>query len=154
MVEESSIVLTSGGQCLLTAVVAICIVASFFAGMFSTSRQYDDRYPTEYNWWAEHEQLHYPGVIISPAFANTSCKQSGNVRPPKGDNIVQIQWIGGKDSGFVGNFKVVYNESEFIVPAPSVGKCIYVFNSTGKITVYGQDVTSGGWIKVGSGNSS
>lgn len=138
---------------IFTVVAATVVIVSFFAGMFSMSHSYDDRYPTEYNWWVEH-QSHYPGVIVSPALENTSCKQSGNVRPPYGRNITQIQWVGGEDAGFVGNFKIIYDDVEIIVPSPSIGKCIYVSNSTGKIIVYGQDITSGGWIKLGSGNSS
>jgi hypothetical protein len=138
---------------IITFFLAILIGVSFFAGMFSTSHTYDDRYPTEYNWWVDH-QSHYPGVIVSSSFENTSCKQSGNVRPPHGENVTQIQWIGGEDAGFVGNFKIVYDDETVIVPAPTIGKCIYIFNSTGKIIVYGQDITSGGWTKLGSGNSS
>lgn len=146
--------LDDASSCAVVFFLSIMIFVAFFAGMFSSSKSFDYRYPTENNWFVDHQGQHYPGVLVSPALKNTSCHQQGNVAPPTGENITQILWLGGYDAGFVGNFKIVYDDTMVIVPAPSVGKCVYVMNATGNITVYGQDITSGGWIKLGSGNSS
>jgi hypothetical protein len=146
--------LTIREKWLITIIVFFVTGMSFVAGVYSSSNSYEYRYPNEYNWWVDHQQSHFPGVIISPAVKNSSCHQSGNIHPPVGKNITQIQWVGGWDAGFVGNFKVLYDDTEMIVPVPEVGKCVYIYNVTGKIVVYGQDSTSGGWTKLGSSNSS
>lgn len=139
---------------LITIAIFVISITSYLAGVYSASTPYYDRYPVEYSWWIDHERLHYPGVTISMALENTSCKQSGNIYPPNGDNITQIQWLGGWDGGFVANIKVKYDTLEYIVPTPDVGYCIYIYDAPQNITVYGQDSASGGWIKLGSGNSS
>lgn len=146
--------LTVGEKWLITIIIFLITGVSFVAGIYSSSNSYENRYPTEYNWWVDHDRLHLPGVIVSPALFNTSCAQSGNIQHPHGEGVMQIQWVGGWDAGFVGNLKILYDDTEVVVPAPDIGKCVYVYNSTGKIVVYGQDTTSGGWIKLGSGNSS
>lgn len=132
--------------------IFFCIVVailSFLGGVYATSSPYYDRYPNEYNWWVDHERLHYPGVAISTAMVNTSCKQPGNIHPSYGENITQIQWLGGWDSGFVGNLKIKYEGKEIIVPTPELGHCIYLYDAPREIIVYGQDSTTGGWIRLG-----
>ena len=144
--------LSTASKWILTISIALLILVSFIFGVYVSSRPYMDRYPIESNWWINHERLHMPGVIISTAMVNTSCKQQGNIYPPHGDNITQVQWLGGWDGGFVGNFKIKTDTSEIIVPTPAVGYCIYLYDAPGNITVYGQDTTSGGWIKLGKRN--
>ena len=78
-------------------------------------------------------------MAISTAMVNTSCKQSGNIHPAYGDNITQIQWLGGWDAGFVANLKIKVNETEVIIPTPQLGYCIYLYDAPKEITVYGQD---------------
>lgn len=134
---------------ILTALVFIIVVTSFLFGMYTSSHSYDYRYPTEYNWWIDHERLHLPGVAISTAMVNTSCKQQGNVHPPYGKNVTQIQFLGGWDSGFIGNLKIESDDGEIIVPAPDVGYCIYITDASQNLTVYGQDISSGGWTRLG-----
>lgn len=149
-IREAESQLSTPAKWIITFLIAGTIFSAFAWGAFVTSKPYSDRYPNEYNWWVEHERLHLPGVAISIAMVNTSCKQDGNIHPPHGDNITQIQWLGGWDAGFVANLKIKTNTSEFIVPTPEIGHCIYLYDAPKEITVYGQDSTSSGWIKVGS----
>jgi hypothetical protein len=147
---EAEKALPTPAKWIITILIAGTIFSAFAWGAFVTSNPYSDRYPNEYNWWVDHERLHYPGVAISTAMVNTSCKQSGNIHPSYGENITQIQWLGGWDAGFVANLKIKVNETEVIIPTPQLGYCIYLYDAPREITVYGQDSTTGGWIKVGS----
>jgi hypothetical protein len=155
-IKEAEARLSTPARWLITILLAGAILGSFVWGICTASVPYADRYPVEYSWWIDHEQLHYPGVFISSAALNTSCRQSGNIRPPHGEGITQIQWLGGWDSGFVGNIKIKYDDKEIITPTPVIGHCIYLYNVTGDVVVYGQDSASGGWIQLGkrSSNSS
>jgi hypothetical protein len=156
-IKEAEIRLPTHVKWAITLFLAIIIIGAFWWGICTASVPYGDRYPVEYSWWTDHQESHYPGVAISTALVNTSCKQPGNIHPPRGDNVIQIQWLGGWDSGFVGNMKIQYDDTEIIVPTPTIGHCIYLYNVSGDIIVYGQDSSSGGWIKLGkriSSNSS
>lgn len=133
----------------ITFAIITLIAVSFVAGLCVSSKPYLDRYPVEYSWWVDHERLHYPGVMISTAMVNTSCRQTGNIHPPKGDNITQIQWLGGWDGGFVGNLKVVYTGGEVVVPTPDIGECVYLYDVPRTVTVFGQDAATGRWIQLG-----
>jgi hypothetical protein len=155
-IREAESKLSTPAKWILTVVFLALILGVFWWGICTASVPYADRYPVEYSWWIDHEQRHYPGVAVTTAMINTSCRQPGNIHPPHGDNITQIQWLGGWDSGFVGNMKIRYDNKEIIVPTPTIGYCIYLYNVSGDVIVYGQDSASGGWIQLGkrSSNSS
>lgn len=155
-IKEAESKLSVPAKWTLTAILLVVVFGMFWWGICTASVPYADRYPVEYSWWIDHQERHHPGVIVSQAVANTSCRQSGNIRPPRGDSVTQIQWLGGWDSGFVGNMKIQYDNTEIIVPTPDIGHCIYLYNVSGDIIVYGQDSSSGGWIQLGkrSSNSS